>query len=217
MIFNMGGGSGKPDITKGATATPETIFKGLTAGVNGELITGVYESPTSLIELSNFDSKGYARKVIFNVPDKYGDIGTYLFSVDSGFKTAPDHIVYADEVIINSKNIASQMFYYTFRSFGGKLKVFAKNIEYGAFEWFGTYDGSPTVQKKKIWFSKDILTIESTAHSGQTLFGDCTNNFHIYCEPTSKPSGWGKYWNYYSDSSQITTHWGVSEEEFNAL
>ena len=220
MIFNMGGGSGKPDITKGATATPEKIFKGLTAGVNGELITGTYVEPTppsGLIQLMNYDSDGYPRKVVYNIPDVYGSEAIYLFAVHSGYKTAPDHIVYADEVIINGKLIAGSMFYHTFRSFGGKLKVFAKNIDTRAFERFGEYDGLPTVQHKKIWFSKEVVEIYSTAHSGQTLFYESLNNFKIYCEPTSKPSGWGKYWNYYNSSSQINTYWGVTEEEFDAL
>lgn len=218
MIFNMG--SGAPDITHGATATPDKIFSGLTAGVNGELITGTYVEPepvTALIELSNFDASGYARKVTYNVPDKYGTIGRFMFTVDTGYIDAPEYIKYANEVIIRSKTIPESMFSLTFRNFGGKVKVFGTTIGTRVFQWFGKENGSPTVQKKKIWFSKDIKTIESTGHSGQTLFYECSNNFVIYCEPTSKPSGWGKYWNYYGDSSQITTYWGVTEEEFDAL
>ena len=220
MIFNLSGGGGAPDVSRGATATPETILSGYTAGVNGELITGVYVPPepvTGLIQLSDFDSLGYARRVIYDVPDKYGEIGRFMFTVDTGYIDAPEYIKHADEVIIRSKTIPESMFALTFRDFGGKVKVFGTTIETRAFQWFGKENGFPTVQKKKIWFSKEVVTITSTAHSGQTLFYECSNNFTIYCEPKSKPSGWGKYWNYYGDSSQIATQWGVTEEEFDAL
>lgn len=224
MIFNMGVAEPEePDITDGATATPETIMSGYTAGVNGELITGVYVPPevpepvTGMIQLSNFDASGYPRKVIYDVPDIYGASSRYLFTVDTGYINSPIYIAYADEVIVKSKTMGEYMFLQTFRRFGGKLKVFAETINYGAFAWFGIDDGFPTVLKKKIWFSKDIISMNSETHSGLTLFDDCENNFEIYCEPDSKPSGWGQYWNYYSDYSQLTTHWGVTEEEFDAL
>lgn len=220
MIFNMVGSASAPDITIGATATPETILSGYTAGVGGELITGVYVPPepvTGLIQLMNFDSSGYARKVIYDVPDIYGEIGRYMFSIHSGFINSPEYIAYADEVIIKSKTIADYMFHQSFRRFGGKVKVFAETIDYGAFSWFGVDDGFPTVMKKKIWFSGGIKSMNTATHSGLTLFDECENNFEIYCEPTSKPSAWGKYWNYRGDSSQFTTHWGVSEAEFDAL
>ena len=68
----------------------------------------------------------------------------------------------------------------------------------------------------KVWISSDVITMFSGS-SANGIFAGCTNLTDIYCEPASKPSGWGVYWHYINASTQATVHWGVSRAEFDAL
>ena len=46
----------------------------------------------------------------------------------------------------------------------------------------------------------------SVTSIGQEAFAECTS-LTIYCESTSKPSGWSKYWNY----TNCPVVWGYTE------
>ncbi len=61
----------------------------------------------------------------------------------------------------------------------------------------------------KIFIPKSVTTI--TAESSNTYpFRECNSTLIIYCEASSKPSGFGTYWNYYDDSHALTTYWNQS-------
>ena len=48
-------------------------------------------------------------------------------------------------------------------------------------------------------------------------FLNCSPTLVIYCGATSKPSGWSSGWNYYDTSNALTTYWGYTREQFEAL
>ena len=47
----------------------------------------------------------------------------------------------------------------------------------------------------KAYIPASVTTIE-TQYSSDSPFYGCSTDLTIYCEASSKPSGWGKYWNY---------------------
>lgn len=63
-------------------------------------------------------------------------------------------------------------------------------------------------------------TCRGIALSYAYVFGGCSNLTDIYTDATEKPSGWlNGYWNITNPitSTQATVHYGVSEEEFDAI
>ena len=54
------------------------------------------------------------------------------------------------------------------------------------------------------------VTIISASYTSDSPFYGCNRSAVIYCGASSKPSGWGNGWNYYSSSSQLKTIWNVA-------
>lgn len=61
---------------------------------------------------------------------------------------------------------------------------------------------------KKVYISKSVQTINVPSQS-EPVFDGCNSDVVLYCGASSKPSGWGTYWNYYNYSSQLTTIWDM--------
>lgn len=62
---------------------------------------------------------------------------------------------------------------------------------------------------KKVYISKSVQTIYAPS-SSELVFDGCNSDVVLYCGASSKPSGWGTYWNYYNYSSKLTTMWDVA-------
>ena len=54
------------------------------------------------------------------------------------------------------------------------------------------------------------VTIISASSYDTSPFYDCSSSLKIYCGASSKPSGWGTYWNYYNETTTLSTTWGVT-------
>ena len=67
-----------------------------------------------------------------------------------------------------------------------------------------------------IYIPSSVTTI-STSAIGSSLFNTCSSSLKIYCGASSKPSGWGSYWNYRNTSATYTPTWGVTREQYNSL
>lgn len=95
----------------------------------------------------------------------------------------------------------------------GKLKINCDKIM-NTSKGYGFFNGT---RLNKLWISKKVQTILITA-SGSTTSPWARFNGDIYCEMDSAPSGWSaNYMNKYSSSYNFTFHWGVTEQEFDAL
>lgn len=62
---------------------------------------------------------------------------------------------------------------------------------------------------KKVYISKSVQTIYAPS-SSELVFDGCNSDVVLYCGASSKPSGWGTYWNYYNYSSKLTAMWDVA-------
>jgi hypothetical protein len=69
----------------------------------------------------------------------------------------------------------------------------------------------------KVWVPSTCTTIDDNNDYTASPFYSCSSSLKIYCEASSKPSGWGTYWNYLSSSTHATVIWGESLEAFEAL
>lgn len=61
---------------------------------------------------------------------------------------------------------------------------------------------------QKVYISKSVQTIYVPSQS-EPVFDGCNSAAVLYCGASSKPSGWGTYWNYYNYSNQLTTIWDM--------
>ena len=68
-----------------------------------------------------------------------------------------------------------------------------------------------------IYIPSSVTTI-SGASSSISPFYNCSSSLKIYCGASSKPSGWGTYWNYYGSTSDyiLSVTWGVTREQYNS-
>lgn len=112
---------------------------------------------------------------------------------------------------------------FTLNSDGSGYSVKAKTTSIsGAVKIPATYDGVPvtTILDKSfaqctkltaIYIPDSVTKIESTSEENSPFYG-CDGSMIIYCGATSKPSGWGNYWNcydYFSGRSDLQVIWGV--------
>ena len=67
-----------------------------------------------------------------------------------------------------------------------------------------------------IYIPSSVTTISASGYYNSP-FAYCSSSLKIYCGASSKPSGWGTYWNYYNSSTALSTTWGVTRAEYDAL
>jgi hypothetical protein len=72
-----------------------------------------------------------------------------------------------------------------------------------------------SINIKTVYIPSSVKSIVSQTASVSTFQGDA--NVKVYCEPSSKPSGWQTYWNYYDDTNTVETHWGVTREQYKQI
>ena len=79
----------------------------------------------------------------------------------------------------------------------------------------GAFYASQTLMK--LYIPASVILISADKYSDTIPFSACSGSLQLYCEAGSKPNGWGKYWNYAGKDEILTTHWGVTRAEFDAL
>ena len=62
---------------------------------------------------------------------------------------------------------------------------------------------------RRIYIPSSVTTISASSYSYSPFYG-WNSTAIIYCGASSKPSGWGAYWNYYASGKTLTVNWGVS-------
>ncbi len=93
-----------------------------------------------------------------------------------------------------------------------KLKIKCELIDYNVFEYMGSNKNAAT----KVFLSDRITTISAHSYTSSPFFNS-SPNIKLYCEAPLKPTGWDTYWNYIASGSALTTMWGVTESQFDAL
>ena len=67
-----------------------------------------------------------------------------------------------------------------------------------------------------VYIPDSVLTVTADK-SGSSYYGvffNCSSTLKIYCGASSKPSGWGNYYNYRTSSATYTFNWGYTYEEY---
>ena len=62
---------------------------------------------------------------------------------------------------------------------------------------------------RRIYLPSSVTTISASSYSNSPFYG-WNSTAIIYCGASSKPSGWGTYWNYYASGETLTVNWGAS-------
>ena len=193
----------------GGDATAEDIREGKTAYVNGQLLEGLMkEGPKYGMFFNEVDSGGNPtdiKIVMDNIPERFCHLATSSSAhLTTLFNYAKKLEIVADEIGMKAFGYATLT-----SSTVTKLKVKAKTLGQSVFaNWSGA--------TFKAWISKECTSIDAPGVA-YGLFAGGKSGSAIYCESTSKPSGWGTYWDYRTTSATHTVTWGVTEEQFNAL
>jgi len=67
-----------------------------------------------------------------------------------------------------------------------------------------------------IYIPSSVTTITASSSCLNSPFYGCSSSLKIYCGASSKPSGWGDFWNYRTTSATYTPTWGVTREQYNS-
>ena len=62
---------------------------------------------------------------------------------------------------------------------------------------------------RRIYIPSSVTTISASSYSYSPFYG-WNSTAIIYCGASSKPNGWGAYWNYYASGETLTVNWGAS-------
>ena len=106
-----------------------------------------------------------------------------------------------------------------------KFTVRGSRIEANAFSYVGS-------NLKKIWIPSTCTTIEAPSYDKSPFYPIAfpgtpiaeidllSPDLQIFTDVVSsavKPSGWGPYWNYYSETQQLTVHWNSNKAIYKAF
>ena len=197
----------------------------------GEFITYVLAIDSEAYVDGAVNDDGYWYELIVSSGTKVAEYGMFFDAVNtSGYPT--------DMRIVMPKIIAEFMMLdsVTFTKLL-KLEIIASSIGNSAFSnllYASTTTPNVKLKTKSIgakacmawgnknsrsinyWISSECTSIAGT--DGLTSpFYQVHKGSKIYCEANSKPSGWKTYWNCCDSSTTLTTTWGVTEEQFDAL
>lgn len=156
---------------------------------------------------NDVDSEGYptdAKLVQSDIKDNF-------FQTSVGYAVMYSKL-HKMEIITNAigNNSFTYAFYKTKNPF--KMKLKCSSIERMAF----AYACKNNLVRGNIWINKKCIFISGEANTNPPFYG-VSESLKIYCETPSKPSNWGYYWNHTGTGATLTTTWGVSESQFDAL
>lgn len=160
------------------------------------------------ILFKNVDSNGYPTDLVYNVPcvTSFGNTKTFLDSITKNALTV--------ELDCQNTAIAQNGLENAFTDFGGKLKL--KNVPSIGNSGLKGFQMDATSGKRAVYIPVSCTTVGG-ASSTSGCFYAANASTKIYCGATSTPSGFGTYWNSINSSTRLSTTWGVTEEQFDAL
>lgn len=197
----------------GADAKPEDLSLGKKAYVGQKLIVGTRENPVAGMHVMAENAEGYPIDVVMNYPNGIPDRLFYMTTVDMSLYQHK----YCENITIDTPTVGIMAFNEFLAGFNGKLKL--KNVtelDIACFCDIGVRDSSITDKKRMIWLPKTLTNILGTNYTSSPFY-KAHAGIKIYCESESKPSGWSSTWNNYKGDGSLTTEWGISEAEFDAL
>lgn len=152
----------------------------------------------------------------------------YEITLSGEYGGLADVVKYCEEITVEYNLQASgnaQCFEGLCANFAGKVKVKSNWLPRGMCHYM-RHDGTIYIPddkaKRAVWIAKTVETIKdggSKYSSSNPFYG--AKSTTIYCEANEKQPGWETYWNYAGTSSSetlvLTTYYGITEEQFDAL
>ena len=154
---------------------------------------------------SDFDAEGYPATLKINTDI----IPASAFACVTGDNIYPMLFSKISNLDIKANSSGTFAFGGGFYSNTQSLKI---KIRVGTIE-SPMFDSVDKASNVKAWLSNEVTTIKSYLADF-----DNAGDTNIYCEASSKPSGWNRKWNIrYLYTAPYSTMWGVSESDFDAL
>ena len=158
------------------------------------------EIPNSVTSIGSYAFYGCSGLTSIEIPNGVTSIGSYAFYGCSGLTS------------IEIPNGVTSIGYSAFEGCSGLTNVTIEN----SVTSIGAYAFKSCTSLTNVFIPKSVTTIDATSYP-KGIFYNCSSNLKIYCEASSKPDGWGTYWNYYDSSNQLSVTWGVTRAQFDAL
>ena len=151
--------------------------------------------PDSVISIGGYAFDSCSRLTSVTIPDSVTSIGECAFRFCSGLTsvTIPDSVT----------SIGNG----AFSSCSGLTSVIIPNSVTSINGAFSHCSGLTSV-----YIPSTVTTISASSYSSSPFYC-CSSNLKIYTDvanASSKPSGWGTYWNYYDSSNQLQVVYGCS-------
>lgn len=156
--------------------------------------------PEGLLTIGDSAFRACSSLQLDTLPETLEEIGSYAFMdcTNLSISKLPDSITKLNQRAFNNcPNIT--------------INKFSSNLKEISLVTFGNCTGIT-----KLYIPSTVTKILATSNT-LSPFSGCTNLTDIYTDATEKPAGWGQYFNYINRSTQATVHYGVSEEEFDAI
>ena len=149
--------------------------------------------PDSVTSIGHSAFSGCSALTLINIPNSVTSIGSSTFYNCSKLTsiTIPDSVT----------SIGSQAFYNCSSLASITISNSVTSIEINAFQ--------NCTAMRRIYIPSSVTTISAFSYSYSPFYG-WNSTAIIYCGASSKPSGWGTYWNYYASGETLTVNWGAS-------
>ncbi|MBR2908724.1 MAG: leucine-rich repeat domain-containing protein, partial [Clostridia bacterium] len=218
-FYYCSGLTGELVIPSGVTSIGESAFL-LCSGFTGNLII---PDGVKIIESFVFDyCSGFTGELV--IPNSVTSIGQYAFALCSGLigtLTIPSSV----------KIVGDWAFYACTGLTGLVISEGVEDVCWGAFYGCTSLSGKLIIPRtmislknevfekcsslSKVFIPSSVVTIRDCY--GDSPFTECTS-LTIYCEVSSKPSGWVEGWNYFDDEETYApVVWGYTLSAFNQL
>ena len=204
----------EPGMPEGAGACIATGDIIVPMEYNGKPITQIYSYafytmgsslitscilPNSIITIGSYSFGSCSNLTSVIIPDSVTSIGDHAFISCSGLTsiTIPDSVTsIGDSAFAGCSGLTSITIPDSVTSIG-----------------FKAFQGCTGLTS--IYIPSSVTTITASSYP-YSPFYSCSSSLKIYCGASSKPSGWGTYWNYRTASATYTPTWGVTREQYNS-
>ena len=206
--------AGTITIPSKVTSFGSNAFQNCT-GINGSIII-----ESGVTNIGNYAFNGCSNATgALNIPGTVTSFGSYAFAgcskltsltIESGVTSIGSNAFNNCDGLTGTIDIpgtVTSIGSYAFYDCDGIKKVLTNT----GLTSIGTYSFQGCGALTVVYIAGSVTSISASSKT-YAPFYNCTSSLKIYCGASSKPSGWGSYWNYRSNNYTCTTTWNCTRD-----